>query len=183
MTQTSPGKFDRLPRTPAGSTALAILKVMSAIRALPNVGLQPTGLSRGGVGRACRTLRGMRLPRLSPGQALRISYNSCRNRHCPKCQAIAAKEWLADRHAELLPVPPACARAGSTFMLFSPCRNRLPTSPITTRRLSIIYCSKQPPRPDHHRGRPQAPRRPHRAHRRAPHLGISADPTSSSAAF
>ena len=28
-----------------------------------------------------------------------------RNRHCPKCQAIAAKEWLADRQAELLPVP------------------------------------------------------------------------------
>src|SRR5438045_9744223 len=36
---------------------------------------------------------------------LRISYNSCRNRHCPKCQAAAAKEWLADRQAELLPVP------------------------------------------------------------------------------
>jgi hypothetical protein len=35
----------------------------------------------------------------------RISYNSCRNRHCPMCQAAAAKEWLADRQAELLPVP------------------------------------------------------------------------------
>jgi hypothetical protein len=34
-----------------------------------------------------------------------ISYNSCRNRHCPKCQAAAAKEWLAEREAELLPVP------------------------------------------------------------------------------
>ena len=34
-----------------------------------------------------------------------IAYNSCRNRHCPKCQAIAAKEWLAEREAELLPVP------------------------------------------------------------------------------
>src|SRR3954453_16760144 len=34
-----------------------------------------------------------------------IAYNSCRNRHCPKCQAAAAKEWLADREAELLPVP------------------------------------------------------------------------------
>src|SRR6201997_2280611 len=32
-------------------------------------------------------------------------HNSCRNRHCPKCQAVAAKEWLADRQAELLPVP------------------------------------------------------------------------------
>ncbi len=34
-----------------------------------------------------------------------ISYNSCRNRHCPKCQAMARAKWLADREAELLPVP------------------------------------------------------------------------------
>jgi hypothetical protein len=34
-----------------------------------------------------------------------IAYNSCRNRHCPKCQAAAAREWLAAREAELLPVP------------------------------------------------------------------------------
>src|SRR4029077_12377345 len=34
-----------------------------------------------------------------------IAYNSCRNRHCPKCQGNAAKEWLAEREAELLPVP------------------------------------------------------------------------------
>jgi len=36
---------------------------------------------------------------------VRIAYNSFRNRHCPKCQAIAAKQWLADREAELLRVP------------------------------------------------------------------------------
>ena len=34
-----------------------------------------------------------------------ISYNSCRNRHCPKCQGAAAREWLAAREADLLPVP------------------------------------------------------------------------------
>jgi hypothetical protein len=34
-----------------------------------------------------------------------ISYNSCRNRHCPKCQGAAREKWLADRTAELLPVP------------------------------------------------------------------------------
>ena len=34
-----------------------------------------------------------------------IAYNSCRNRHCPKCQGAAAREWLAEREAELLPVP------------------------------------------------------------------------------
>ena len=33
-----------------------------------------------------------------------ISYNSCRNRHCPKCQALAKAKWLAARQAELLPV-------------------------------------------------------------------------------
>src|SRR6202165_2756231 len=34
-----------------------------------------------------------------------IAYNSCRNRHCTKCQGAAAREWLAEREAELLPVP------------------------------------------------------------------------------
>ncbi len=34
----------------------------------------------------------------------RIAYNSCRNRHCPKCQGAAARSWLAEREADLLPV-------------------------------------------------------------------------------
>jgi hypothetical protein len=34
-----------------------------------------------------------------------IAFNSCRNRHCPKCQGSAAREWLAERQAELLPAP------------------------------------------------------------------------------
>ena len=33
-----------------------------------------------------------------------IAYNSCRNRHCPKCQGAAAREWMEAREAELLPV-------------------------------------------------------------------------------
>jgi len=37
--------------------------------------------------------------------ATRIAYNSCRDRHCPKCQGAARAKWLADRQAELLPVP------------------------------------------------------------------------------
>src|SRR6516162_6578153 len=36
---------------------------------------------------------------------VRIAYNSCRNRHCPKCQGAAREDWLAARAAELLPVP------------------------------------------------------------------------------
>jgi hypothetical protein len=36
---------------------------------------------------------------------VRIAFNSCRNRHCPKCQGLARAQWLADRQADLLPVP------------------------------------------------------------------------------
>lgn len=36
--------------------------------------------------------------------AIRVAYNSCRNRHCPKCQGQACQDWLAARQAELLPV-------------------------------------------------------------------------------
>jgi hypothetical protein len=36
---------------------------------------------------------------------MKISYNSCRNRHCPKCQALSKERWIMAREAELLPVP------------------------------------------------------------------------------
>ena len=36
---------------------------------------------------------------------IRCVYNSCRNRHCPKCQGQARVDWLAARQADLLPVP------------------------------------------------------------------------------
>jgi hypothetical protein len=35
---------------------------------------------------------------------IRVAYNSCRNRHCPRCQGAAARAWLAEREADLLPV-------------------------------------------------------------------------------
>lgn len=35
----------------------------------------------------------------------RVAYNSCRNRHCPKCHSTTRERWLADRQADLLPVP------------------------------------------------------------------------------
>ena len=41
----------------------------------------------------------------SAAAIMTISYNSCRNRHCPKCQGNARAKWLAARSAELLPVP------------------------------------------------------------------------------
>ena len=37
--------------------------------------------------------------------AVRVAYNSCRNRHCPKCQGAVARDWLEARADDLLPVP------------------------------------------------------------------------------
>ena len=55
---------------------------------------------------ACRTAAlGGHVERCDDCGLLRIAYNSCRNRHCPKCQGLARAAWLADRQAELLPVP------------------------------------------------------------------------------
>ncbi len=74
-------------RAQAGHLSLDQLKVMSA------------------VGR-CRTAAlGGHVARCQECDHVEIAYNSCRNRHCPKCQGAAAQAWLADRQAELLPVP------------------------------------------------------------------------------
>jgi hypothetical protein len=71
-----------------GHVSLDQLKVMSAIE-------------------RCRTAAlGGHVARCENGECRHtvIAYNSCRNRHCPKCQGAAARQWLADREAELLPV-------------------------------------------------------------------------------
>jgi hypothetical protein len=74
-------------RANAGHVSLAQLKVMSAIE-------------------NCRTAAlGGHVARCADCSHTQIAYNSCRNRHCPKCQGAAAKQWLAEREAELLPVP------------------------------------------------------------------------------
>jgi len=55
---------------------------------------------------SCRTAAlGGHVERCEDCAHTRIAYNSCRNRHCPKCQGVAAKQWLAEREADLLPVP------------------------------------------------------------------------------
>jgi hypothetical protein len=70
----------------AGHLSLEQLKVMSAIEHCRTAAL-------GGHVEAC----------IDCGHQ-RIAYNSCRNRHCPKCQGAAARTWLAEREADLLPV-------------------------------------------------------------------------------
>ncbi len=66
--------------------SLGQLKVMSAIEQCRSAALGGHALRCDGCGYA------------------EIAYNSCRNRHCPKCQAQAAKRWLEARQADLLPV-------------------------------------------------------------------------------
>src|ERR1700721_118795 len=71
----------------AGHVSLAQRRVMTAIE-------------------ICRTAAlGGHVERCEDCAHTRIAYNSCRNRHCPKCQWPTAQAWLEPRKAELLPVP------------------------------------------------------------------------------
>ena len=73
-------------RANAGHVSLGQLQVMSAIK-------------------NCRSaVLGGHVERCEDCDHSRIAYNSCRNRHCPKCQGAAARDWLAARAADLLPV-------------------------------------------------------------------------------
>ena len=73
-------------RANAGHVSLDQLKVMSAIE-------------------RCRTAAlGGHVARCEDCAHTVIAYNSCRNRHCPKCLGAAARTWMEERQAELLPV-------------------------------------------------------------------------------
>ena len=74
-------------KTNAGHVSLGQLKVMSAIESCRTAALG------GHVARCLDCAREV------------VSYNSCRNRHCPKCQGAAARQWMEQREAELLRVP------------------------------------------------------------------------------
>src|SRR5881227_1125517 len=129
----------------AGHVSLDQLKVMSAIE-------------------SCRTAAlGGHVVRCEYCAYTTIAYNSCRNRHCPKCQGAAAKQWLADREADLLPVP-------YYHVVHTACGDRRHRLPEQGRDLrpSVQGLGRDP---DHDCRRPQAPRRPHRHHLGPPYLG------------
>ena len=105
----------------AGHVSLDQLKVMSAIE-------------------RCRTAAlGGHVARCEDCAHTVIAYNSCRNRHCPKCQGAAAKQWLAERAAELLPV-------GYFHVVFT---LPAPIAEIAYQNKTAIYglCSRLRPRP------------------------------------
>ncbi len=101
-----------------------------------------------------------------------ISYNSCRNRHCPKCQGNARARWLAARSAELLPVP-------YFHIVFT-----LPHE-LSRTRAAEQEATLRPALPQQRRyvargrSRPEASRCRHRLAQRAAHLGT--EPPASSA--
>ena len=139
-------------RANAGHVSLGQLQVMSAIV-------------------SCRTAAlGGHVTRCEACAHTQIADNSCRNRHCPKCQGAAARDWLAEREADLLPVP-------YFHVVFT-----LPAAiaDLAYQNKAVIYdalfkASSEAlltiaADPKH--------RRPDRRHRRAPQLGLGHDPSS-----
>src|SRR5271155_4108653 len=111
-----------------GHVSLGQLKVMSAIE-------------------PCRTAAlGGHVERWEACAHLRNSYNPSRNRHGPKGKAAAAREWLADRQAELLPVP--------YFHVVFPLPR--PIADIAYQNQAVVYDLLQSPRPTPRRGLPVA---------------------------
>ena len=98
-------------RANAGHVSLAQLQVMSAIEQCRSAAL------------------GGHVERCEDCGHSRIAYNSCRDRHCPKCQGAAAQDWLAAREADLLPV-------GYFHVVFT-----LPTeiAPIAYQNKAVVY--------------------------------------------
>ena len=98
-------------RANAGHVSLGQLQVMSAIEQCRSAAL------------------GGHVERCEDCGHSRIAYNSCRNRHCPKCQGATAQDWLAAREADLLPV-------GYFHMVFT-----LPAeiAPIAYQNKAVVY--------------------------------------------
>src|SRR6516165_8612120 len=97
-----------------------------------------------------------------------IAYNSCRDRHCPKCQAAASRDWLAEREAELLPV----AYFHIVYTLPAPIADIAYQNKRGDLRLVV-----QGSRRGDHQNRRRPTRRTHRHHRRAAHMGLGHDPS------
>src|SRR5450432_4449495 len=137
----------------AGHVSLGQLKVMSAIE-------------------SCRTVAlGGHVMRCEDCSYTQIAYNSCRNRHCPKCQGSQALAWMKQRKSELLDVPLLPSRVHAAG---ADCRHRLPEQGRRLRSLVQGFLADNA----HDCGRSQAPRRQDRLHLGTPHLGLRDEPSS-----
>src|SRR3984957_12793169 len=134
-------------RANAGHVSLGQLKVMSAIE-------------------TCRTAAlGGHVERCKDCAHVEIAYNSCRNRHCPKCQGAAARQWLEAQRDDLLPV----AYYHLVFTLPAPIA---PIAfPEQDRRLRPAVQGRRRDA-DRHCGQPKTLGSSRWLHRRAAHLGL-----------
>ena len=134
-------------RANAGHVSLGQLKVMSAIE-------------------TCRTAAlGGHVERCKDCAHVEIAYNSCRNRHCPKCQGAAARQWLEAQRDDLLPV----AYYHLVFTLPAPIA---PIAfPEQDRRLRPAVQGRRRDA-DRHCGQPKTLGGSRWLHRRAAHLGL-----------
>jgi hypothetical protein len=105
---------------------------------------------------------------------LAISYNSCRNRHCPKCQAAARAKWLAARDR------PSCCRFRIST-LCSRCRNRSAAGAAECARDLRHPVPRRIGNVAHDCGRSETAGRGNRLSRRSPYLGAEPSPASASA--
>jgi predicted Zn-ribbon and HTH transcriptional regulator len=113
----------------------------------------------------CRTAAlGGHLERCDECGHERNAYNSCRNRHCPKCQSLARAEWIEDRQGT--------SRGSSISTWSSPCRKRLPRSLYQNKKVvyGILFRATAETLKTI-AADPQAPGRRDRLLRRAAHLG------------
>ena len=113
---------------------------------------------------ACRTpALGGHVERCEDCGVTRIAFNSCRDRHCPKCQGLARLQWLADRRTELLPVP-------YFHVVFTV---PAPIAAIALQNKAIVYDIFQGGRSNHprHRRRSQTPGRRDGDDRDPAHMG------------
>ena len=103
-----------------------------------------------------------------------IAFNSCRNRHCPKCQTAASRRWLADREAELLPVP--------YFHVVYTLPSKLRDIAYQNKRVVYDLLMKAAAETTLAiAADPEAPRCADRYYRRAAHVGLGTHPSSARA--
>src|SRR6266852_8595714 len=124
----------------AGHVSLGQLKVMSAIE-------------------SCRTAAlGGHVMRCEDCLHTQIAYNSCRNRHCPKCQGSQALAWMKQRKSELLDVPYFHVVFTLPARIAAIAYQKKPSSTISCSRLPRRQCARLRPIPSAWASRSASPR-------------------------
>jgi hypothetical protein len=145
--RTRPRGRDRRRRRRAGATSRSTLEIADIFRAhgpawrRANAGMSASASSRSmSAIEACRTeALGGHVAACAKCGHQHVAYNSCKNRHCPKCQGPAARDWMAARAEDLLPV--------EYFHVVFTLPAEIARIAYWNKRRSTGCCSAPPPRP------------------------------------